>query len=850
MHSYLSPPSQKPRISRAASALASASSLRGDCVFAWRQLTKSKITSAAAILSLALTIGACTSAFRLIDAVFLRPLPIRNPSQLYFLSREGIAPNGKWTSFDHWTYPAYLRMRAAAKDHADLIAVNGIEQSDLMFNSNQETERAGVTWVSGSMFDSFGLRPALGRLLTVDDDRVQGMHFSAVLSYDYWNRRFGKDPNIIGRTFQLKNRIYLIIGVADGGFTGTMPGSVTDIFLPTMSRDAHSLADTQASWVGIFAQVKPGVAPEPLRAQLDATARAVETERVKEIAGLSKDQIDRGLNQKLLMTPAATGVSGMQKQYQRPLTVLAIVAGLVLLIASTNVATLRAAHAVARLPEMALRISLGASRWRLVQLVAVESSILAFLATGIGGLFALWSAPLVVRMIRPSANPAGLPLSADWRVLIFAFALALGLTIFFGLAPALRASAVKPAVVLKGGDDPRSRRRFTRALIVMQVAFCFVVLFLAGLFVDTFERLSNRSTGFSAERVLTLETIAQPSALPVSWEQLADRLRSVPGVEAAAVAGWPLLSERESSRLIWINGPAAKPILMSDLQVSPGWLSVMKIPLIAGRDFRADDKDPGAAIVNEAFVREFLNGENPIGRSFDDMNASSDKFFVARSTQNDRDRIQIVGLVGDALYDDLRKPAIPVVYVPFRSYSKQYETLVVRTSSPNPAAMASILRDAVAREGRGFQVTKIRTQLEINQLFTTRERLLATLSLFFSGVALLLAGVGLYGVLHYSAVQRRREIGIRMALGAQAGDVSRLMIADSLLMILIGVCAGIGLGTLSARYVESLLYGVRINSATMFAVPMLFIVAIASLAALPPVLYAVRIDPAEALRSE
>jgi predicted permease len=814
-------------------------SLRADIVFGWRQLMKKKVTSAAAIVSLALAIGACTSAFRLIDALLLRPLPVKEPGRLYALTRQGFWPDGRRVSVDGWAYPAFRQMRAAVKDEAELIAIAYAAPMDLTYKSDQETEKAYVQPVSGWMFDSFGLRPAVGRLLTENDDLKPGAHPYAVLSNDYWTRRFGRDPQAIGRTFRMDNDLYVIAGVVSGPFAGTEPGTMTDIFVPTMMHPGVVRDDW--TWHRILARLKPGVAMGPVRAKLDATSQAFERERAKGFKGMSKESIDRFLDQTLVLEPAAAGASGLQQDYRRSLMALAVLVGLVLLIACANVANLMTAQAAARAREMALRVSIGAGRWRLVQLVLVESAILALVAGALGGLFAWWAAPFVVSRINPPDHPARIALPVDWRVLAFGLMLTLAVILLFGLTPALRASAVRPSSALKGGQDPHSRGRLMQALIGAQVAFCFLVLFVAGLFAATFERLSNRPIGFSAERVLTLDTIAQRPQAAVFWDQVVEHLREVPGVESVAVAGWPLLGAGAWNGFVSVNGAPPGPVLGYFLNVSPGWTEAMKISFIDGRDFRPADTSPGVAIVNEAFVKQFFSGESPIGKSFAKGN----------------DRYQVVGVVRDVPYRNMREPTLPQAYVPFHAVDASGAlrpirggTLIVRTSSMNPLAMASILRREVPRARPEFRVSNIRTQMEINQSQTVRERLLAMLGLFFAGVALVLAGVGLYGVLDYSVLQRRREIGIRMAIGARAGDIARGVTAEVFAMVLAGAAAGVGLGLGSVRFVETLLYGVKATDLAMLAGPAAMIFVAAMLAALIPVMRAVRIDPVAMLRVE
>ena len=701
------------------------SSWHGDFIFGWRQIRKNKIVSAAAILSLGLAMGACTAAFRLIDALLLRPLPIAQPDRLYALSRQGFIISGRATTYDGWPYRLFREMRAAVKNPGDLIAISHVDRVDLILRADQELEKAHVQYVSGCMFASFGLRPAVGRLLSESDDLHPGAHPVAVLSNDYWVRRFARDPQVVGRTFRLGNVLYQIVGVAGPGFTGTEPGTVIDIFMPAMMH--WGIAEPNWTVFRAFVHLRPGFAAGPFRERLYAALRAL-NEDPKTV---------------LVMQSAGAGASAMQGDFLRSLITLGLLVALVLLVACVNVANLMAAQATARMREMALRVSVGAGRWRLIRLVLVEGVILASLSAVIGGLFARWAAPWVVGRINPPDNPVRLSLTADWRMLGFALALTFGVTLLFGMLPALRASAVEPMSALKGGANPHFPRRSMRTLVVIQTAFCFVVLFVADLFMVTFHRLSHEPTGFSSERLLNVDVVTQQREPAALWDQVTERLRTVPGVEAIAYADWPLLdgySFKFSG--ISIDGAAPADAEAWFLNVSPRWLDAMKIPLIDGRDFRPSDLSPGAAIVNEAFARQYFEGKNPIG-----------KWFEGTSGYMRGQRFQIVGLVRDARYRYMREPALPAAYTPFHRLDAKGTflggTFVVRTSSPDPLAIASILRREIPRARPEFRVSTIRSEAELIRAQTVRERLLATLALFFAGVALLLAGVGLYGVLDY-----------------------------------------------------------------------------------------------------
>jgi len=816
--------------------------LRADFVFGWRQLRRNRVTSAAAVLSLALAIGACTSAFRLIDALLWRPLPVAHANRLYVLSRRGMGFDNQPGEWDSWAYPDFQLMRAAAKGKAELIAVSWALRSDITYKTDQEMEKAVVQYVSGWMFPTFGIQPAAGRLLTANDDRTPGAEPYAVLSYDYWTRRFGRDPGVVGRTFHFGDGIYQIVGVSDKKFTGTEPGVVVDIFVPTMMHRAVTRSDS--TWIRTLAVVDPGVAIEPLRAKLAAVDYAFEKNRLSGETGLSQETLRNVLANQVRMEPAPNGVSGMQKGYRRALAAIAILVVMVLLIACANVANLMTAQSAARSREMALRVSIGAGRARLVRLVLAESALLAVFAAVGGALFSWWSAPLVVGMINPPDNPARLILPADWRVLGFGLLLIACVVLFFGLAPALRASSVKPVSALKG-DDAHARPLVMHGLIAAQVAFCFLVLFVAGLFVATFEHLATKPVGFSAERLLLLDTTAHHPQPAAYWDQVEDHLRTMPGVERVSQAVWPLLGGNSWNDSISVNGGAPSVDLAYFLNVSPGFFETMRIPLLAGRDFRESDGYPQAAIVNQAFARKFLQDENPVGRSFD--KASDDGTF---------ERMQVVGVVANAYYSNIRV-MLPVVFVPLHHpvgstglEPMSEVTYIVRTRSANSLSLASQLRQEVGRVRPELRVSNVETQKELLDAQTIRERMLATLAMFFAAVAILLAGVGLYGVLFYSVIQRHREIGIRIALGARAGNVVRPIVSGISMALAAGTVAGLALGLLSTRFVESLLYEVKGSDPVQLAAPGVVILLAAIVAAAPAVVRALRISPVDLLRAE
>jgi predicted permease len=515
------------------------------------------------------------------------------------------------------------------------------------------------------------------------------------------------------------------------------------------------------------------------------------------------------------------------------------------MIACANIANLMSARSMSRAREMALRVAIGAGRRRLVQLVLLESALMATAAAVIGAAFAWLSAPLIVGMIDLPSGPARLALPLESRLIGFGLGLTLAVTTLFGLTAALRASAVRPVEALKGGRDGHGRRSLMSALVGVQVGFCVVVLFVAALFVTTFDRLANEPVGFSAERLLAVETVATQPRTPVYWSQVAAHVLAVPGVESVSLAGWPLMSGQAQAVPVSVNGGPLSEQPVYVLSVSPGWIDTMKIRLIDGRDFRADEIHPSVALVNVEFAKTYFPAGNPVGSSFEQPVGPGQLSLI-----------KVIGMVGNAKYDSMREPVKPTIYVPFGSINVAGEprayaraSLIVRTSMQNPLALAETIRREIPQARSEFYVTNITTQKELNDSHTVRERLLATLGFFFATVALILSSVGVYGVLHYSVVQRRREIGICIALGARSAQVARRVATLVVAAMLRGSILGLAVAIAIERYIENLLWGVKGVEPAMLAVPALSILA-TLLAAAPVLLRAIRIDPAELLRTD
>jgi predicted permease len=463
--------------------------LIGDVRYGWRQILRYRTGSAAAILSLGIAIGAAMAAFQLVDAVLLRSLPVADPARLFMAALGGSNANGDERYRDDFDYPEFREYSEASRDVADVLLVGMSGRTQVIFEGATEPERLYRQFVSGNVFPILGLLPATGRLLGVADDVTPGAHPVAVLSYDFWTRRFANDPAVVGRRFRNGASTFQIVGVAPKGFTGTEPGTLTDLFVPS-TMNVQALNSSGWSWFRIWVRPKAGVTPEAVRQALQArlTARNAEHARTlpADAAGASRDAL---LSERLNLIPAGGGTSGLQRTFRGPLFVLAALVTLVLLIACGNVANILATRTLARSRELALRVSIGAGRARLAQMLLVESLVLASLAGAVGLVFAAWSAPFVVSLLAVPEDPVRVVLGADLRTAVFGLALIVSVTCALGLAPVLRASAMRPASALKGTGEAGSHRRLTRSLVTMQVAFSVFVLFVAVLFSTTFARL-------------------------------------------------------------------------------------------------------------------------------------------------------------------------------------------------------------------------------------------------------------------------------------------------------------------------------------------------------------------------
>ena len=812
-----------------------------DVSFAVRLWRRDKLVTGAALVSLSLAIGACTAAFSLIDALILRTLPVDEPRSLVYVALRTPAEPHDGLSFN---YPLFREMRGAAGGHVRLFALSDQGRRDAVFDDNGHVEKVYGQWVSGDAFAILGVKPALGRVLASTDDINPGQHPVAVLSYDFWTRRFGRNPNVLGRWVTIREKPLQIVGVAAHGFTGVEPGIITDIWAPMMMWDDRAISDPDTRWLRIWGRLQADVADDQARTVLQTVFSRFAREQVARRPEESRERHDQLLNTRVHLRSAATGPSGLRENFARALWVLGAIAGLVLLIASMNVASLLVARAAARQREMAVRASIGAGRGRLIQQAAIESLLLAFTACALGGLLSAAATPTLVSMISTSATTVRLDVRPDWRVFMFLGGMGLLVTFVFGLAPLRHASATQPANALRSGGRHATRAGSFRPLVAAQIAFSFVVLFLGGLCLTSFVKLLRTDLGFDTNGLaLASVTAAAPAhdagqAL-APWISLLERLEHTPGIESASFSRWGLFAGSGRNKSVRIPGRPVDGYTPWYLQVSPGFLRTMGIPLIAGRDLEWRDARPAlpsAVIVNESFARWYFPGESPLGKRFFRIDGGS-----TLAAQ------EVIGVAGDAKYTSIREPAPPTVYEPYRP--ENAAVIQVRTRLEMGALLAS-MRAEVPRAHAAFRLADLTLQSTLVDNHLVRDRALAVLSAFFSLVASVLVIVGVYGLLSYTVLQRTREIGIRLALGAQPMQVVTLVLWGIGGMTVIGLVIGGAGAALTGRFMTALLFEVSPTALWNIAFPLLCLLLACAFAVIVPARRAARIAPTTALTVE
>jgi putative ABC transport system permease protein len=814
---------------------------------AFRALKATPVVTVVAILSLALGIGANTAIFSILDSLMMRTLPVKEPQRLVILGLGGEARTS-------WTNPIWEQVR----DRQGLFD-GAFVWANTRFNLAQggPTELVDGMWASGGLFDVLGVPAILGRTFTEVDDRRGGGPDGpvAVISYSFWQRRFGGAADAIGRSLTVERVPFTIVGVAPPDFFGVEVGRTFDVAIPIgtepLIRGKESSLDRRSNWwLNVMLRLKAGQSLEAGNAAI----RGVQPQ-VRE-ATMPRDwrpQDKEGyLREGFSLIPAATGGSGLRQRYRLPLTTIMVVVGLVLLIACANIANLLLARATARRHELSVRIALGASRMRIARQLLSESLLLSGIGAVIGLVFAQWGSRLLVRQLSTSTNNVFLDLPLDWRVLGFTAGIAVATAVLFGMAPALRGTRVQPNDALKAqgrtviGDG---RLGLGNVLVVLQVGLSLVLIVAAGLFVRTFSSLASLDPGFDRYPILVVGINAQraqlePDARPELFRRALEAAASVPGISRAAVSAvTPVSGSTWNNRIELPDGPPLSErerVTFINL-VSGGWFGTYGTPMIAGRDFTHADTMASApvAIVNETFARKFAYGKNPVGTRVRQPG------FGGRPTIER----QIVGYVKDAVYRSLREPVPPTMYIPYAQQPEPPSSMYisVRAAGGAPALLARPLAAALTEVNRDIAITFRPLADQVNAALT-QERIVAMLSGFFGGLALLLAALGLYGVTSYAVSRRRTEIGIRMALGAAPGGVIRLVLRRVAILVGLGVIVGSGVSLWAARFVETLLYGLQPRDPVTLVAAVAVLFTIGAVAGWLPARRASRIDPARVLR--
>jgi len=824
-----------------------------DLRYGVRMLRKAPAFTVVAVLTLALGIGANTAIFTVVNALLLKMLPVSHPEQLVVVGDPSIpntVSNGTPRT-DIFSYPLYKELR----DHNSVFSGLSAAATDHHIESDagqgeSSPERITGRMVSGNYFTVLGLQPAAGRLLSESDDTSENANPVAVLSYGYWQRKFAFSPSVIGRDIRLNGFPF------PAGFAGDVVGEQMALFVPVsmqpeIFRGRHWLKSGNTSWLSLIGRLKPNVT----RGQAESNLNVVFQQAVQGRYGAALSSDDRTAirenHMKIEVAPGGSGVSDLRSDYKIPLLLLMGIVGLVLLIACVNVANLLLARASARNREIAVRLAIGANWLRLLRQLLTESIILAFLGGIAGSLLAVWGVRLLVTIF---GSGTMLPLLPDVRVLTFTIAMCLLTGIFFGLIPALRAIRVQvsPALAGAGRSTPERASRFGlgKGLIAGQVAISLLVLFAAMLLVRSLQKLMAQDFGYDRDR-LVISRLDPTSAgynserMKALAQQLVTRLASTPGVHAATYSTNGLFSGTESNDAILVPGFNAshKGRLAYEDYVGPDYFGAVGIPILAGRGIEAQDtaSSTRVAVVNEAMVKHFFPGQNPIGRQF----RIDDQDWLDKP-------MTIVGISRDAKDHGwgMREAVEPRFYMAFQQVPDPGQIILeVQVRGIPSAAVANVVSQIKGLD-TNLPVAFTKTLDSLVNDTAANQIALAKLSVFFAGLALLLACVGLYGVMSYTVAGRTREIGVRMALGAARGDVTRLILREGMLLVTAGLVIGIPLSLASSRLLHNFLFGLKATDPLSLILVILLLGIVAALAAFIPARRASKVDPMVALRYE
>jgi predicted permease len=826
-----------------------------DLQYALRMLRKNPAFTAVAVMTLALGIGANTAIFSLVNAVMLKMLPVRDPGELVVIgdptdvhSRHLGDP--QVISF---SYPLYRDVSQGSSVFSGVLASSEAHRLHVTGDSGEIDGNSTGVLVSGNYFSVLGVNALYGRVITPEDDSGPGAHPVMVLSYGFWKNKLGENPNTVGQTLRVNNYPFTVIGVAPPGFYGDTVGDAQDFWMPvTMQEQVITgrkwLEAYNVSWLHLIARLKPGTSASQAAANVNLVVEQLASGPLK--AKLTKDDLDNLKRDKVQVNAGGGGFSDLRGDFKQPLMLLMVIVALVLVIACVNVANLLLARASSRQKEFAVRVAIGAAPGRIVRQLLTESIFLAFAGGVLGLLIAQWGTRALLKL---SGNK-DLEASPDLRVFLFTAAVCLVTGILFGLIPALRSRRVAVAPTLKSGsqngNSAHAGWNWGKLLVTGQVALSLLVLFVAGLLVRSLQNIRNIDLGYNREHLLLVSTDPVAAGYDKSKttnyaNELAAQLANLPGVRAVTSSKNGLFSGSESGNSIKVEGYDSKND--ADLeaafdQVAPNYFSAVGIPLLLGRDIGLQDTEtsPRVVVINESMARFYFGQANPIGRKFtiEDPNSKGGP-------------VEIVGVARDARDHQLKGKVQRRFYIPVSQSLGSIAGLnfEIRTVG-NPVAVAEAVRKQIKSFDANVPIYSVRALNELAERSISDQILIARISSFFAGLALLLAAIGLYGVLSYSVAGRTREIGVRMALGAQRGSVLRMVLEEAGKLVVLGVLIGIPAALLASRLFLSMLFGLKTTDPGSMALVIGVLLAITLLASYIPARRATKVDPMVALRYE
>ena len=835
-----------------------------DLRYGLRMLLKRPGFTLIAVLSLALGIGANTAIFSLLDAVMLKSLPVQQPDRLVLFGNgkeQGVTNAFPNQSQDLFSYPFYQQIRqrsdvsAVFSGVASVLSLEWTVHGFVNVNGPADIEQLQVQLVSGTYFPVLGVNAHLGRVLNDADDQIPGGNPVAVISHSWWSQRLNQDPNAVGKTITIDDIAYTIVGVAPREFFGTTVGNSPDLWVPLSMEKQLPPANwdgrTSESFQSLFliGRLQDGVTPE----QASSVVNLLFKQSLEARAGAqpAPDKVQAMQTAFVELTPMGRGLSTLRDQFSLSLKVLMVVVGLVLLIASANVANLLLAQGTARNKEFAVRLAVGAGRLRLARQLFTESALLAIIGGLVGVGLSWWGSRVLVLMASNGPDALPLDVTPNLRVLGFTFVVSVLCAIVFGTAPALRASRIEPNTSLKGGKTgalSALRNPLGKTFVVGQVALSLLLLVAAGLFVRTLINLQSIPSGFNQENVLLLKVDTSATGfkpdnpkLPALLKEVEDKVKAVPGVQAASFA---FITFNQG---FWTSPaytrepgfPEGQRRSVRNNTIGPDFFAVMGLPVVAGRGFGPQDteKSQRVAVISESMAQRFFPNGSPLGKRFGINGEASS------------DQIEVVGVVRDAKYGTLTEEFRPMAFYPYTQQPGALDNLLVRFSG-SPGSVVPQIRQTITQINRNLPIDDVVSFSDHIGRSLVQQKLIARLASFFGLLALLLACVGLYGVMSYGVARRTNEIGIRMALGARGRSVLWLVLREALMLVVIGLVIGVVTSLAVTKTAASLLYELKPNDPLTIALATLLLAAVAALAGYLPARRASRVDPMVALRDE